>query len=152
MNLTEGGGKKDIKSLVTEVFNKPSECAFDKEQGPVCSPKNIVVKMAEFVESKTNKKMDIKKPHVIVGTMKEMMNCNSESCVIKRPEFVQFAKIAKIDTILDEFFKPSGPATHFGLLSNYNIDEVLDQLEEKFQGFLHIPSLQRLHHHHDLLC
>jgi hypothetical protein len=44
----------------------------------------------------------------------------------------------KTEIIVKEFFKPNGPATHFGLLSNFNIDEVLDQLTEKFPDFLHL--------------
>jgi len=72
-----------------------------------------------------------------------MMNCNSESCVLRNPEFIKFAKLNNVNNILEDFFKPHGPATHFGLLSNFNIDDVLEQLEEKFPGFLHIPFQMR---------
>lgn len=130
-----------IEKIVSTIFNKPSECSFTKEQGPVCSPKPIINKMAEFI-SKKGKRVD-SDPKKIVGTMKELMNCTSESCVLKKPEFIAFAKINNINNMLEEFFKPSGPATHFGLLSNFNIDEVLDQMEERFDGFLHIPFQMR---------
>jgi hypothetical protein len=67
--------------------------------------------MAEFAKNK-GAKVD-NNPVKIVGTIKEMMNCNSESCIIKNPEFIQFAKIANVNDLLDRFFKPNGPATHF---------------------------------------
>ncbi len=143
---SEGGGEskknvKQVEKIVEEIFNKPSECKFTKNQNAVCSPTHIVNKMAEFVKNNGAKIND--NPAKIVGTIKDMMNCNSESCVLKKPEFIKFAKIANIDEILNDFFKPHGPATHFGLLSNFNIDDVLDQLEEKFPGFLHIPFQMR---------
>lgn len=130
--------QKNPEKLVEQLFNKPSECSFTKEQGPVCSPKSVVNKMAEYLKVK-----DVSNPIKIINTMKERMNCNSESCIIKNPEFMEFAKLSKVNQVLDEFFKPSGPATNFGLLSNFNIDNVLDQLSEKFPNFLHIPFQMR---------
>ena len=130
-----------VEKIISTIFNKPSECGFTKEQTAVCSPKHIVYKMADFVEANTGVKPN---DHVkTIGSIKEMMNCNSESCVLKHPEFIKFAKLSNLNHILDEFFKPSGPATHFGLLSNFNIDEVLDQLQEKHSDFLHIPFQMR---------
>lgn len=139
-NLT-GGGHKAPEKIVEQIFGKQSECAFTKDQAAVCSPKTVVKKMADFVKEKTGQ--EIKDPVKVVHTLKERMNCNSESCVIKSPEFVEFARLTHVDQILDEFFKPSGPATHFGLLSNFNIDLVLDQLSEKHKNFLHIPFQMR---------
>lgn len=135
------GGSSKVEKLVSQIFNKPSECNFTKEQGPVCSPKHVVNKMADFVAEKTGSKPA--DPVKAVKNIKEMMNCNSESCVLKHPEFIKFAKLTNVNNILEEFFKPNGPATHFGLLSNFNIDDVLDQLQEKFPGFLHIPFQMR---------
>jgi hypothetical protein len=133
-----GGAVKSPEKLVERIFNKQSECAFSKEQGTVCSPKQIIDTMAKFLDIK---KVD---DHVeIVNKMKEQTGCNSESCIFKDPKFLQFAKLSKNKHLLDEFFKPTGPATHFGLLSNFNIDEVLDQLCERFPNFLHIPFQMR---------
>lgn len=148
MDAVDGGANKPklivgptADKLVSEIFNKPSECSFVKDQGPVCSPKHVVDKMASFLKEK--KGINVSNPIKVVGTMKDFLNCNSESCVLKKPEFVEFAKLNRINDLLDEFFKPSGPATHFGLLSNFNIDGVLDQLEVRFPGFLHIPFQMR---------
>ena len=162
--MSHSENKSKLEKIVTEIFEKPSECSFTKEQGPVCSPKHIVDKMFDFAKSKgvnietenkpinQNDPFDIRKYDTslknsgsvkVLNSIKEMMNCNSESCVLKNPEFIKFAKLTNIKDLLDEFFKPDGPATHFGLLSNFNIDNVLDQLEEKFDGFLHIPFQMR---------
>jgi hypothetical protein len=128
--------------IIEKIIEKPSECSFDKEQKQVCSPDPIIHKMMEFVKTKTNIEVP-KNPVKILEVAKEITDCNSESCILKQPEFIKFAKINNVDNILEEFFKPNGPATHFGLLSNFNIDEVLDQLTEKFPDFLHIPFQMR---------
>ena len=54
--------------------------------------------------------------------MKTLLDCNSESCIYKKKEFIEFAKIHNVKEILDNIFKPEGPATNFGLLSNFNIE------------------------------
>lgn len=137
-----GGKTGSAAAIVDKIFNQPSECAIDKKQGPVCSPKSVVGKMADFAKAK-GVVIQSTHPEKIVGTMKELMDCNSESCVLRNPEFVKFAQINKIDGILNEFFKPEGPSTDFAWLNNSNIDNVLDQLQNKFPGFLHIPYQMR---------
>lgn len=142
MELLGGALKNKTNSNPVErIITKQSECAFTKEQGPVCSPRHLVNKMADFL--KTDQDSVPSKPEHIVKVMKERMNCNSESCILKSKEFMDFAKISNITNILDEFFKPKGPALGFGLLSNFNIDDVLSQLSEKFPHFLHIPFQMR---------
>ncbi len=146
MEVSVGGkasGEAIAEKIVTTVFNKPSECSFDKDQNAVCSPKHVVHKMADFLKEKKNTTVAPTNPLKVINTMKEQLNCNSESCLLKKPEFIEFAKLSNIKNLLDEFFKPQGPATHFGLLSNFNIDDVLDQFEERFPGFLHIPFQMR---------
>jgi hypothetical protein len=128
---------KDANKLVSKIFGAPSECAFTKKQDVVCSPKHVVKEMAKFLDVKHDDSVKI------VNTMKERMNCKSESCILKSKEFREFAKVSGIDELLNEFFKPSGPSQNFGLLSNVNIDGVLDQLEKQFKGFLHIPFQMR---------
>jgi len=130
-------------SLADKVFNATDECHFAGDKKAVCSPKNVIKVMKEFVEQKgRNIEND---PIKIVGTMKELLDCNSESCILKRKDFTEFAKGHDLERILKQFFKPEGPATHFGLLSNFNIDDVLDQFEERFANrkFLHIPFQMR---------
>lgn len=132
-------GDKIIKKILSS-----GECHFTKDQAAVCSPIHIVDKMKEYVEKKGVK---VNKPEEVVSRMKELLDCNSESCVLRRPDFVKFAKLngAVLEEILDKNFKPEGPATNFGLLSNFNIDDILDQFEKRFadRKFLHIPFQMR---------
>jgi hypothetical protein len=141
------GGKtvSDAKAdaIAHKIFNEVTECGFDGSKKSVCSPKHVVDKMKQFIE-KHGKKVD-NDPTKIVGTIKDMLDCNSESCVLKRKDFLSFANKNNLDDVLNRFFKPEGPATHFGLLSNFNIDDVLDQFETHFKGrsFLHVPFQMR---------
>ena len=128
-----------IPEIVNEIFNKPTECSFKSGNKDICSTKELTEKMSKFIEVKKGKV--VKKPDEVIENMKTLLDCNSESCIYKKKEFVEFAKLNNVDKILDELFKPEGPATNFGLLSNVNIDEVLDQFVERFahKKFLHIP-------------
>jgi len=134
---------KSIDKIVDSVFNDVKECAFKIDKEPVCSPKHIIKSMKFFAEKKGVKVSD--NPVHIVKSMKDLLNCNSESCILKRKDFVEFSKHSSLEHILNEFFKPEGPSQDFGLLSNFNIDDVLDQFEEKFESrrFLHIPFQMR---------
>lgn len=142
---TSGGNFSSIKpeKIINDVFNEINECSFEIGKKPVCSPKNVVNKMKEFIEAR-GKKVE-NNPVKIVHEMKTLLDCNSESCILKRPDFVKFASKNGLDDILDQFFKPKGPAMTFGLLSNFNIDDVLDQFEKRFteRKFLHIPFQMR---------
>lgn len=130
--------------ITNEVFNSVSECHFARGKQAVCSPKNVINKMKQFAKDRGH---DVQRAddHAVVQTVKDLLDCNSESCILRRKDFVTFAQINQMEDILDRFFKPSGPATNFGLLSNFNIDDVLDQFEEKFadRKFLHIPFQMR---------
>jgi hypothetical protein len=138
---TEIKGKAE--EVVKEIITNPTECTFTQENGPVCSPKPIIEKMKEFIKVKKNK--HIEEPTKVVEDMKKLLDCNSESCILKRPDFVEFAKISNLEQLINKFFKPEGPSMNFGLLSNFNIDDVLDQFEKKFtdRKFLHIPFQMR---------
>jgi hypothetical protein len=100
--------------------------------------------MRKFITDKGKVLQKSSEEHV-VDTMKNMLDCNSESCIFKKPEFVEFAHLNNLEDLLKDIFKPEGPATNFGLLSNFNIDDVLDQLTVKFKDrkFLHIPFQMR---------
>jgi hypothetical protein len=154
---------------------KDFECSVHNPKGNtnVCSPPEIIHIMAKFAEQKNTKtgsqsdksqsdksqsnstskerfKTAVKKiitSTKVINDLKKLLNCESESCIIKNTEFRDFAKRAgfsqSFDDILHEFFKPEGPAKNFGLLNNINIDNFLNQLEKKFPTFLHIPYQMR---------
>jgi hypothetical protein len=135
-----------IDAVVDKVFNRVNECHFAKsndEEGQVCAPNEMLEKMKAFAKAKGKNVPN--NPKAVVQHMKDLLNCNSESCIFKRKDFVEFAKVANLEDIINTFYKPSGPATNFGLLSNFNIDDVLDQFEKRFahRKFLHIPFQMR---------
>ena len=154
-------GMTALTKKLSKILAEPSECAFHREQGPICSPRHVVDKIVKFVKARKGTQHIAGRPkptsgqpagqpnepladgHAALAEAKEILNCNTESCVLKRPEFIKFAELPNVDTLLNDFFKPSGPATHFGLLSNFNIDEVLAQLAKKHTDFLHVPYQMR---------
>lgn len=154
MNVIKGGAPYSdgvllddhADKVVENIFKPTSECHFvhgEQKQGAVCAPNPVVEKMKEFIQHKGRNVPN--NPKQIVDNMKELLDCHSESCIFKRSDFVAFAKIANIEELLNKFYKPSGAATNFNLLSNFNIDDVLDQFEKKFKDrkFLHIPFQMR---------
>jgi len=108
-----------------------SECAHDKQQTAICSPRSTIKDLSEFVGVDGPKEK-------IMDAVKKKTNCESESCVYKNAEVVEFLSSGKANDILKEYFKPSGPAFSTEWLSNYNIDDVLDQVEKKYKGFYHV--------------
>jgi hypothetical protein len=100
--------------------------------------------MKEFAEVK-GQKIEEDDPVKVVKSVKEIFNCQSESCIFKKPEFQRFMQINDLNQYLDSIFKPVGPDNQTAWLSNHNIDSVLDQLGKKFpdRKFLHIPFQMR---------
>lgn len=130
-----------------ELPEQVSECAFDKKT-KICTPIEVVDKMAQFLAKLNMTQINSIKspsPEVIVEKVKDMLDCQSESCIYKNRKFAQFIGQKAAKSILDENFKPEGPALTFDLLSNFNIDDVLEQLEKAYKSehFLHIPFQMR---------
>jgi hypothetical protein len=134
-----------VEQIVDKIVNDHTECHFTQDNKKVCSEPHIIEKMEQYLVKKKKIQPESKNPEDIVKNMREALDCNSESCIFKRHDFIEFAKLNNIDSILDKFFKPEGPAIGFDLLSNFNIDNVLDQFEKKFnhKNFLHIPFQMR---------
>ncbi len=118
-----------------------SECAFHVGDTKVCSGGEMIDAMHQFLTEIGTAVP--KKPEVVVETMKKKTNCDSELCLYSVSPFVE--KIGSVMAIeaKKELFKPDGPQKSNDLLSNYNIDEVLDQFSKKFAGFVHIPFQMR---------
>lgn len=141
--------KPAIEHVVRRVVEVPNECSFasgrDAIPDAVCSDQQLVKKMAEFIEDRHEQRADPSKPAEVIRDMKELLNCQSESCIFRRRDFIEFARINNVQEILNKYFKPEGPATSTALLSNFNIDDVLRQFETKFatRKFKHIPFQMR---------
>lgn len=108
-----------------------SECAHDKAQVDTCTPKNIAEKLSGFVGVKGT-------PKKIIDAVKEKTKCETEACIYKNKDVVGILGESDVLSILKKHFKPSGPAFTTEWLSNYNIDDVLDQFEKKYPSFFHV--------------
>ena len=107
------------------------ECAHDKDQTSVCTPKETINKLAKFVGvSGTDKQ--------IMDAVKVKTKCETEACIYKQKDIIEILGHDKAEEILKEFFKPNGPAFSTEWLSNYNIDDVLAQFAKKHKSFLHV--------------
>ncbi len=108
-----------------------SECAHDKTQAAICSPKSAIRKLSKFtgVDGPNEK---------ILEAAKKKTSCKTEACIYKNKEVQNFISNDEVTEILKEHFKPSGPAFSTEWLSNYNIDDVLDQFSKKHKSFYHV--------------
>jgi len=80
----------------------------------------------------------------VIEAVKKLLNVKRESHIFKQDQFVSWYGYNKSSEIFDELFKPIGPADSTDLLSNIDIDSVLEQWSkqsrELFQKrFRHIP-------------
>lgn len=117
-----------------------NECAFQLgDDAKVCSPTEILEKLNELVVqfTKTRCKNDI----CIIESLKKKYNCASESCVLVQSDIKNHLEPHHVKQILKERFRAVGPRNSTAWLSNFDIDDCLKQIEQKYndQHFLHIP-------------
>jgi hypothetical protein len=120
-----------------------SECAFHVGDMKVCSSSQMIQSMRDFLRTAFPEKV-IKDDEHVIDTMKELVKCESEACVLtKHSPFIEF--IGKANTAHEVLtrLKPPGPSDNDDLLSNFNIDDVLEQFAKKYPGFVHIPFQMR---------
>jgi len=81
----------------------------------------------------------------ILSQLKKDTNCSDELCVIKSPLVSKVMPDEDINLLIKKYFKPKGPSKGEDFLSNYNIDETLEQFKKKYinRSFLHIPFQMR---------
>lgn len=121
-----------------KVSENVSECAFGKYE-KICSSENILHHMKRFLE-KMGKSVNTDEE--IINELKNETGCKSESCILsKKNKFSEKLDENVIQKELRKSFKPDGPAFTTELLSNFNIDDVLDQYVDAYtnENFLHIP-------------
>jgi hypothetical protein len=139
----EVGEEKMVERIIRQ--EKATECAFHKKDREVCSGPEIIEKLGEFVENDGVENVRKGGAKKVVKHAKEILGCDTESCVVKHPVFLSFARIPNLERLLSDNFKPDGPSETENLLSNFNIDDVLRQFEKKYKHrrFLHIPFQMR---------
>ena len=108
--------------------------------GGICSPKKAFDLMKKFSGSNENNETKI------IEEVKKKTNCSTEKCIYTNSTFRDFAKDS-IDfrDILHNYFKQSGPDGENGLLSNFDIDNTIEQFIKKFpkRKCFHIPFQMR---------
>ncbi len=119
-----------------------SECAFHNKDGHktgICSGNSGVDAMKKILDE-LNVSYSNNPDDVLEKTKKEL-SCKSESCVVNNSKFKKI--FGSVDTLKKENFKPDGPWNNDNWLSNFNIDDVLEQWTKVYPGFLHIPFQMR---------
>ncbi len=82
----------------------------------------------------------VKNAAAALEQLKKRTGCDSEICVIERSDEISYTERQHI---IKEFFKPAAPKGETEWLSNFDIDDVLDQVEKKYDSFLHIDFHMR---------
>ncbi len=119
-----------------------SECAFHIKSNDVCLEDKVIDELKSFAENTKSIKGDGK---TVIKKLKKKYNCTNESCLLQQTEIVNKLGHDVVETQLRERFKPEGPYDSNDWFSNYNIDDVLDQIEVKYRHkkFLHISFQMR---------
>jgi len=131
-----------------DIPKNSTECAFNlKKEGRqndrICSDGAGIEIMRQVLRN-MNKETDSKSNEELVEDLNQELKCEGvESCIYVSPEFIKVAGKRTADKIKKEIFKPDGPRDNKEWLSNSNIDDLLDQLEDVYPGFVHIPFQMR---------
>jgi len=120
-----------------------NECAFNLKNKGICSDPYIINKIKELVVETKN--VPPKNDKKLFDDLKEKYNCKSESCVLTQPEIKEFIPKYELEKNLQLRFKPKGPRNSFNWLSNFDIDDVLEQIQKKYtdKKFYHINFQMR---------
>jgi hypothetical protein len=124
-----------VKKQLNLVSTTTSECA-EHIKSPVCSGKTTLKALSKFIN--TNDTND----EAIVKKAANILDCKSESCVVSHPTFRQYLSPTETTLIrreLETNFKARGPRDNNALLSNNNIDEILQQWAIIFTDFFNCP-------------
>lgn len=130
-----------------------SECSWEKirkyGEVNVCSSPQVIQKMADFLKTLgddvgTLDASDDAAKARIVDKMKKQTGCKSESCAVQDAKFKKFASPYVVEENLKNF-KTKGPAHTTAWLSNFDIDDALEEIKKAYadQKFWHIPFQMR---------
>lgn len=127
-----------------EITKEIKECAFHiKNNNGICMEDEFINELKTF--AKSIKKITITDKKDTVNTLKKILDCNTESCILTKQEVKNFIGNDKVSKQLEARFKPEGPYNSDDWFSNFDIDKVLDQVAIKFKdkNFLHIDFQMR---------
>lgn len=130
-----------------EIPKNPIECAFhvntDKPNS-ICMENNLIGELKKFAIN-IKKITNISSNKDVITKLKQVYNCKTESCILTKREIIDTIGQTKIDEQLKNRFKPDGPLDKAKWFSNFNIDDVLRQIEKQYQkkNFKHITIQMR---------
>lgn len=124
-----------------DLQEQPTECAFHIGDTTVCSSDDMIAAMVSFLKKYGIDTGD--SAEEVITSVKEHTKCDTEVCIYEKSPFVTHIGRDTASEALDSLFKPPGPRSRSGLLSNFHIDEVLSQFEKKYKGFKHVPYQMR---------
>ena len=141
------GGTVNLNDFVT---TSKSECAdhLNKKKGEPCSSCTIVDAIVQFTEALGVSNTKIKDKSILspeIQIAAEVLQCDSESCVISHPKFKKFAisnhivNKHELENQLVENFKIQGPKETTTWLNNEDIDFTLKEWEKTFTEFGFFP-------------
>lgn len=141
-NSYKGGHQVDSKTekhLEKILGNAGSECSITNEEDKTTCVAHIPKVKSIITEAAGTKNMQ-----QAMEKLKQETGCDNGICVLRSHSEIK-AKLGDefVENLIKKYFKPPGPAESTGLLSNFNIDDVLDQLADKYKDFYHIPFQMR---------
>lgn len=126
---------------------KISECSHaNVDDKTVCMETEVIDKLRSgFEPYLTKKQVDTRDAEKVIETIKDVVGCGSESCILTKPEVKDVIGHDVAKQQLETQYKPEGPYNSKEWFSNFNIDNVLKQVAEKYKdkNFLHIEFQMR---------
>lgn len=119
-----------------------SECshALNAKTGILCTDAHVISKLSDVFNVDKKGPVD---QHKTMELIKNVVGCDSESCVLTKPEVHEIIGADVAQKQLVEKFKPVGPHNTNDWFSNFNIDNVLEQVAVKHPDFLHVEFQMR---------
>jgi predicted enzyme related to lactoylglutathione lyase len=119
-------------------------CSILSDKKDVCSSTEVLASVIEAIPIKKKDLKDVPNTNdasvVAVSVIKSVTGCDSEVCALNKIKKQTNDEDLK-DKITKEIrtkFKPEGPMNNTNILSNFNIDQTLDQYALKYKNFYHI--------------
>ena len=124
-HLTELRQDPVIEQAVQTVYMNNSECSFETLNKDVCMDPKTINDLYQLTMKREKKSPTATTSREMINEMKTINKCETESCVVNKTFSEDSTKATEI---FKTFFKPLGPSMSTQWLSNFNIDDVMDQI------------------------
>jgi len=127
-----------------EISKNPSECAFHVDDNKdYCINDSVAQELYDF--AKNIKNIVVNNNKDAITKLKDIYDCKNESCLLVKNEVVDAIGIHIAHEQLENRFKPYGPYKGSEWFSNIHIDNVLQQIEKKYDNkkFKHVSFQMR---------